>query len=57
MYNKLASSNPKAMHQLKKVFWEGTENWEDLLNERAAISGELVLSEFSKNAVNALKSK
>ncbi len=55
--NKLASSNPEAMQQLKKVFWEGTENWDTLLNERAAISGALVLSEFSKNAVNALKSK
>ena len=55
--NKLASSNPRAMSQLKKVIWEGTESWDELLKERAAISGELVLSQFSKNAIMALKKK
>ena len=55
--NKLASSNPAAMQQLKKVIWEGTENWDSLLIERAGISGELVLSKFSKNAIHALKKK
>ncbi len=55
--NKLASSNPTAMQQLKKVIWEGTENWDSLLIERAGISGELVLSKFSKNAIHALKKK
>ena len=55
--NKLASSNPAAMQQLKKVIWEGTENWDSLLIERAGISGELVLSQFSKNAIHALKKK
>lgn len=55
--NKLASSNPQAMSMLKKVFWEGTENWDTLLAERAAMSGELVLSDFTKNAINAFKKK
>lgn len=55
--NRLASSNPAAMKQLKKVMWEGTEDWDQLLLERAAISGKLVLSDFSKNAINALKKK
>ena len=55
--NKLASSNPAAMQQLKKVIWEGTESWDTLLKKRAAISGELVLSTFSKNAIQALKKK
>ena len=55
--NKLESSNPRAMSQLKKVIWEGTESWDELLKERAAISGELVLSQFSKNAIMALKKK
>jgi methylglutaconyl-CoA hydratase len=55
--NQLASSNPAAMKQLKKVMWEGTEDWDQLLLERAAISGKLVLSDFSKNAINALKKK
>lgn len=54
---KLASSNPQAMELLKKIFWEGTENWDDLLAERAAMSGELVLSEFTINAINKFKTK
>jgi len=52
---KLASSNPEAMRKLKEVFWAGTENWDELLVERAMISGELVLSEFTRNAINKFK--
>ncbi len=55
--NRLANSNPEAMRQLKQIFWQGTENWDDLLKERAAISGELVLSDFTRNAINKFKSK
>lgn len=55
--NKLSKSNPEAMRLLKKIFWEGTEHWDSLLAERAAMSGELVLSDFSKNAINAFKKK
>lgn len=55
--DKLASSNPDAMRMLKKVFWQGTENWDALLSERAAMSGELVLSDFTVNAINAFKGK
>ncbi len=55
--NKLANSNPEAMRLLKQVFWEGTENWDELLSERAAMSGKLVLSDFTKNAINAFKKK
>lgn len=53
--NKLASYNPEALTEMKKVFWEGTENWNTLLYERAEISGKLVLSDFSKKALNQLK--
>lgn len=52
---KLASYNPEALTEMKKVFWEGTENWDNLLYERAAVSGKLVLSEFTKNALNEFK--
>ncbi len=52
---KLSKSNPEAMRLLKKIFWEGTEHWDDLLSERAAMSGQLVLSDFTKNAINAFK--
>jgi len=54
---KLASSNPQAMAMLKKVMWEGTENWDDLLIQRAGMSGELVLSEFTINAITKFKAK
>lgn len=52
---KLAKSNPEAMLLLKRTFWEGTENWDSLLAERAAMSGKLVLSEFTKNAIAKFK--
>ncbi len=54
---KLATSNPEAMSMLKKVMWEGTENWDNLLIERAGMSGKLVLSEFTTNAINKFKAK
>lgn len=54
---KLATSNPEAMMMLKKAMWEGTENWDTLLIERAAMSGTLVLSEFTVNAINKFKAK
>jgi methylglutaconyl-CoA hydratase len=53
--NKLAGYNPEALVEMKKVFWEGTENWSTLLYERAEISGKLVLSDFSRKALNQLK--
>ena len=55
--NTLSHSNPAAMAEMKKVFWKGTENWDSLLIERAQISGKLILSEFSKNAIAKFKAK
>lgn len=57
LLEKLSSSNPEAMAELKKVFWAGTENWDTLLAERAAISGRLVLSDFTRDAINKFKKK
>lgn len=54
---KLAHSNPEAMAMLKKVFWQGTEHWDKLLDERAAMSGKLVLSAFTRNAISKFKAK
>lgn len=54
---KLASSNPEAMAELKKIFWEGTDHWSSLLSERAAVSGRLVLSDFTRNAISKFKKK
>ena len=50
-------SNPEAMARLKKVMWEGTDHWDELLIERAESSGRLVLSDFTRNAINKFKNK
>lgn len=52
---KLSSYNPQALEEWKKVLWEGTDGWNALLVERAAITGKLVLSEFTKNALSKFK--
>lgn len=54
---KLSQSSPDAMALLKKVMWEGTENWDTLLMERAEMSGRLVLSDFTKNYIEKFKAK
>lgn len=51
----LAGYHPEAMEELKKMFWKGTENWVSLLEERAEISGRLVLSDFTKEFIEAFK--
>jgi methylglutaconyl-CoA hydratase len=53
----LSHSNPGAMHELKKIFWKGTENWDELLVERAAISGRLILSDHSRKFIEKFKAK
>lgn len=55
--DKLSKSNPEAMALLKKVFWQGTDHWDTLLSERAVMSGTLVLSDFTVNAINSFKKK
>ena len=51
----LCNYNPEAMAEMKKVFWRGTEEWDNLLAERAAISGRLVLSDFTKETLKKFK--
>ena len=53
----LSHSSPLAMAELKKLFWSGTEHWDTLLKERAAVSGRLILSYFSKEAIKSFKAK
>ena len=52
MADYLLSKNPEAQSMLKKVFWEGCENWDDLLENRAEMSGQLVLSEYTKEILS-----
>jgi len=47
----LRQMNPEALSNLKSIFWEGTENWDELLHTRAEISGKLVLSNFAKETI------
>jgi methylglutaconyl-CoA hydratase len=53
----LCSYHPEALAELKRVFWTGTEHWDALLHERAAISGRLSLSEFTRQAIAQFKGK
>lgn len=53
----LAASNPEAMAELKRVFWDGTDAWEPLLAERAAMSGRMVLSDFTARALAAFRAR
>ena len=51
----LAAANPEAVRGIKQVLWRGTEHWPDLLDERAAMSGRLVLSEYTRAAIARFK--
>ncbi|HTN05193.1 enoyl-CoA hydratase/isomerase family protein [Agriterribacter sp.] len=55
--NELAHAHPEAIAEIKKVLWEGTENWEELLQRRAATSGVLVISSYTKAALEKRKKK
>lgn len=54
LLKRLAGFNPEAMSRLKQVFWEGTDHWPELLAQRAADSGSLVLSDFTRRAIAAI---
>ncbi len=55
--NTLSQSSAVAMAEMKKIFWKGTEHWDELLKERAGISGKLVLSPFAKKVIEKFKTK
>ena len=54
--NELAHSSPHAMAELKKILWKGADHWDELLFSRAEISGNLVLSNFTKHAIEKFRS-
>ena len=54
---KLSAYHPEAMAEMKKVFWRGTEDWDELLPARAQTSGQLVLSEFTRTFIQKFKTK
>jgi methylglutaconyl-CoA hydratase len=51
----LCTYNPEAVKHMKHMFWRGTEDWDQLLMERAEISGKLVLSSFTKEKLGSYK--
>ncbi len=51
----LCTYNVEAMLEMKKIFWKGTGNWDELLAERAQTSGRLVLSDFTKEKLKTYK--
>ena len=53
---KLAVANPAAVAKIKQTVWAGTDHWPRLLDERAAMSGGLVLSDFTRQAIAAFES-
>jgi methylglutaconyl-CoA hydratase len=53
----LAHYSPEATREMKKIFWHGTEHWDELLMHRAAISGRLVLSDFTREFIKKFKEK
>lgn len=53
----LATYSPEAMSEIKRAAWKGTEDWDALLIDRARISGRLVLSEFTRNAIARFKAE
>jgi methylglutaconyl-CoA hydratase len=54
---RLARSNPEAMARMKAMFWRGTDEWGTLLEERAAMSGSLVLGDFTRRAIESFKGR
>jgi methylglutaconyl-CoA hydratase len=55
--NTLSHYSPEAMKEIKNMLWKNTEHWDTLLKERAAISGRLILSEYSKDFIEKFRNK
>ena len=53
----LRVSNPAAMAEMKRTFWEGTEEWDTLLTARARVSGALVLSDYTRAAIARFRTR
>jgi len=47
----LAAANPDAVARIKRAVWRDTDAWPQLLEERAAMSGTLVLSPHARTAI------
>lgn len=53
--NSLSHYSPEAMAEVKKMIWNNTQHWEQLLTERAAISGRLIMSAGAKKFLDKFR--
>ena len=51
---KLASYDPEACRELRKLHWKDTQDWETLLPKNAGITAQLALSDFTQNKIKSL---
>ena len=52
---KMATYNAESLAEMKRVLWEGTSHWDQLLMDRAEASGKLALSPNTKAALEKFK--
>lgn len=51
----LSHYSSEAMTEMKRVFWTGSEDWDQILEQRAKISGHLILNEHTKNTIEKIR--
>ncbi|XCI75522.1 MAG: enoyl-CoA hydratase/isomerase family protein [Flavobacteriales bacterium] len=54
---RVSTYSPEAVREIKKVFWEDTGHWVELLRKRGAISARLALTSYAKTALIRFKKK
>lgn len=47
----IITSSPEALLAIKRMIWHDTDHWDHLLDERAGISGGLVINEAAQQAI------
>lgn len=55
--SQLASYSREALSLMKRALWEGTDHWDRLLPERAAMTGKLALSQTTQDTLRKFKDK
>lgn len=53
----LAKSSPHAMKEIKAMLWSNTENLDEMMQQRAELSGKLALSDFTKDFIAGFKNR
>ena len=52
LVNHLSHSSLQAIREIKKMLWHDTSHWDQLLAERAKISGSLVITPMAQKAIS-----